>query len=1089
MAEPRRAAGATNLSASIDSFIRDFVGEIVRTREPPPEDSLDKELIGQSVGRYRVLSLLGKGGMGRVYEAEDVELGRRVAMKFLPPSLTTRPESLERFLRERSVTAELEHPGIVPIYDSGVWLNGRPFYIMRKVGGAPLDRLIKRAVTPAERLALLGNIIAVADAVGFAHHHGVIHRDLKPANVLVASFGETLVADWGLAKRIRGPEPDASELAAAEPVAGETSVGAVVGTPAYMAPEQARGEPVDERADVYAIGAMLHELLTGKPPEAHDGSEPSTISVAKRPMALEYEPVARTLNDLTAIVDKALSPEPGERYANAAELADELRRFQTGQLVGARRYTRLELLRRWAIRHRSMLLVAAAMGAALVVVAALSVARIVRERDTANRARKEAAARNDQLVLLQARAELEQDPTASLAWLKTYPASSPDWQAVSEIASDAWSRGVARYVWRGEQPFPARALAVSPDGTLVAAGSKEKGLHLWELGTGRARWLPSDVELGGPVLFAPDGKWVVSSNGTDAVRIWELATGTRRAIDKMNAARLTFTSDGRLLLGAGRIEGADVWDATTGKLRSLAAGGRAPTAAAVVPGEHAASLVVGNAAFVEDLDSGERTRLGQLRAMPFRGSIAVSSDARWVAIGAVRSVILFDRRTGAARVLPAGVDKTSNVRFAPDGTLFSFGQIAGALRWDLERGTAHPLDTRDEVRALSWSSQGHMLVGAENGHLSLYEALDEPARPLLGHDGTISSLTFSPDGRWAISSSTDRTVRAWPIGEGDLHVFHHAASPHLSSDGRSLLVARSGDWAAELIDVATGRSQLLTEPRPFVWSESGAISPDGRQIVYSDADRKLTLFDRSTGQRRTLVQYGPANTLDLAESFSPDGSRLAIVSNDGRIQLTTVATGALQLLGRHDAEPTATHFSRDGRTLLTAGRDRVIKLWDLFGTGAPRVLRGHAAEVFDAEFSRDGDRVVSSCADGTVRVWDVATGESRVLRGHNGSVWSAYFAPDGRTVISGSDDRTVRLWDTETGESRVLRRSGAPIWAVVFSPDGTSILWSGAEGVVRMSDLAATPGLDKNATRLRAWLDAETTAEVDASGVLASRPR
>jgi WD40 repeat protein len=1058
--------------------------------------------VGETMGRYRIVCLLGQGGMGRVYEADDLELGRRVAIKFLPASASEHAERVGRFISERSVTAGLEHPGIIPIYDSGVWSNGQPFYVMRKVAGAPLDRLISQASTLEERLRLLGTVLAVADAVAFAHSHGVIHRDLKPANILVASFGETLVADWGLAKRSRKAE--VQEVGAEDPsgAPGETRAGSVLGTPAYMSPEQSQGAAVDERADVYAIGVMLHELLAGRRPDEANGDKPTRLPTVSRGQALPSERLPPGLEDLAAIVSKAVAPSLADRYANAGELADELRRFQTGQLVGARRYTRPDLVKRWMRRNRGMVLLGSGLGTILAVVAVTSVLRIVHERDAAKGARteaerarteaegarKETAARNDGLVLLQARALLEQDPTASLAWLKTYPESGPDWKAVSEIASDAWSRGVARYVWHGDQPFVAIALAFSPDGSLLAAGNKEKGLHVWELSTGQFHWLASDVELGGPVMFSPDGQWVASTNGSKLVRLWDVATGSRRDIGPMNATRLRFTQDNKLLVGTGRIEGAHVWDAATGEIRELLVDGRKPNATSVIKGTHSVVMQVGDAFFIESLDTGRYSQLGRLPYPPLGGSMGVSPDGQWIAFGSGDSILLFDRQANRLRTLPSRNTLGSNVIFLPDGTLLSFGAAPGMLRWDKQRGEAHFMETPDGFASAVGSLEGGFLRGGGASHVGYYSSLDEPARPLLGHTGLVAAVALSPDGKWAASSSADQSVRVWRLGEGDLQTFHQAGPPaKLSTDGRMLLVSRPGDLAAKVIDVATGNAELLTGPRSWVWGGTGAISSDGREVVLSDLEQRLTLVDLSSKARRTLVHYGPAGTSDGAEAFSPDGRLVAVGEDDRSVQLVTVDTGERRLLGKCDAEVGNVVFSPDGRWLATTGWERTLRIWDTSGATVPRVLVGHSAEISDVKFSRDGQRLVTASGDGIVRVWNLDGGDALVLRGHTGAVSAAAFSPDGSVVVSVGNDKTVRIWDLVTGENRIIRRGTDPLTTISFSADGKSILYGGLERTIRVSDPFATPGLDKDPMRLRAWLEQETTAEVDPQGTLASK--
>jgi tetratricopeptide (TPR) repeat protein len=353
------------------------------------------------VGRehYAVEGEFARGGMGRILSARDRRLGRTVALKELQAAAA--PPSARRFVREALVTARLQHPAIVPIYEAGRWPDGIPFYAMKLVSGQSLDALLRATEGGlAGRLALLPHLLAVAEAVAYAHSQHIVHRDLKPANVLVGGFGETVVVDWGLAKDLAAPATgdDAPSPALGAGLDGESTVaGTVLGTPAYMAPEQARGEAVDERADVYALGAMLYYLLTGTPPRSGTTVREVLVAAAsERPRPVtEREPGAPP--DLAAIVEKAMEPEAGRRYPTARELAEDLRRFQTGQLVSAHRYSPRELVRRWARQHRAALTVAAVLGLALataVIVGFLAVRRQARiaeaERDRARVAAAEA---------------------------------------------------------------------------------------------------------------------------------------------------------------------------------------------------------------------------------------------------------------------------------------------------------------------------------------------------------------------------------------------------------------------------------------------------------------------------------------------------------------------------------------------------------------------------------------------------------------------------------------------------------------------------------------------------------------------------
>ena len=337
---------------------------------------------------YKVAEELARGGMGRVLRAEDRRHGRPVAIKEM---LRGDDASARRFQREALITARLQHPSIVPVYEAGTWPDGAPFYAMKLVEGTPLRDLIRTADSLADRLALLPNVLAVVEALAYAHSQNVVHRDLKPSNVIVGAYGETVVIDWGLAKLLDQSD-DLEPQAKRDAATGEdlTIAGAVFGTPAYMAPEQSQGEAVDRRSDVYALGAILYHLLAGSTP--YTGS--SGAEILGRVRSGPPEPLSsvdgRLPADLVAIVSKAMARDPDNRYQSAKELADELRRFQTGQLVGAHRYSPVELVRRWLRKHRVAVVVAAVLLVALAVLAVVSVRSVLHERDRARRAQIDA---------------------------------------------------------------------------------------------------------------------------------------------------------------------------------------------------------------------------------------------------------------------------------------------------------------------------------------------------------------------------------------------------------------------------------------------------------------------------------------------------------------------------------------------------------------------------------------------------------------------------------------------------------------------------------------------------------------------------
>jgi serine/threonine protein kinase len=372
------------------------------TMAAPLEGQLP-ELPTVSDAHYKAEREIARGGMGKIVAAEDQRLGRPVALKQL---LEPAGDALGRFQREALITARLQHPGIVPVYEAGRFPNGEPFFAMKLVSGRPLDKVIADAHTFEDRLALLPRIAAATDAIAYAHSHRIVHRDLKPGNVLVGDFGEVVVIDWGLAKDLdagdspesgnRLPQTAVKKPKPASVTSGSSTLtvaGSVMGTPAYMPPEQARGEQVDERADVFALGAMLYHALAGVPPyNARTATDVIAAAALGKVVPLrEREPGVPA--DLVAIVERAMAPEAPDRYRNAGELADELRRFLTGQLVSAHEYTTLQRIGRFVKKHRAAVTISVIAVALIASGSTIAIRRIVEERDVARTQRALADAR------------------------------------------------------------------------------------------------------------------------------------------------------------------------------------------------------------------------------------------------------------------------------------------------------------------------------------------------------------------------------------------------------------------------------------------------------------------------------------------------------------------------------------------------------------------------------------------------------------------------------------------------------------------------------------------------------------------------
>ena len=486
---------ATSLEETLPAASAPAVKATVATRDSVPR-GMAKTLPPIDRTRYAVEGEVGRGGLGRVLRARDTALGRPVAIKEL---LVAGEAAQRRFVREALITARLQHPAIVPIYDAGEGTEREPFYAMRLVSGRSLGDVLAGTRTLEERLALLPSLITVADAMAYAHGQKIIHRDLKPHNVLVGAFGEIVVIDWGLAKDLAAAEDEAGESARTTASSLETLDGAVMGTPAYMSPEQANGDEVDERADVYALGAILYHLIAGSAPHTGGSLDEMLVKISEGDVVPLSEREPDVPADLAAIVGKAMASDKTQRYRTARELAEDLHRFQTGQLVGAHRYTRAERVRRWVRRYRGIALTAAIAGAILVAYGAWSVRKIVAERQAAEHEAQVART-------AQHEADLRRDEAVTQAMLvraREYAASG---HSAEEVA-------VLRALARPDAAETARRLAV-----------REGGL-VWKAHQRLAMALGRDT---GFVFRSADGARFVAQEPL-AIVGWEAATGKELA--------------------------------------------------------------------------------------------------------------------------------------------------------------------------------------------------------------------------------------------------------------------------------------------------------------------------------------------------------------------------------------------------------------------------------------------------------------------------------------------------------------------------------------------------------------------------------
>ncbi|MBI4512127.1 MAG: serine/threonine protein kinase [Deltaproteobacteria bacterium] len=1045
---------------------------------------------------YTVHGEHARGGLGRILRAHDNHLNRPVALKQL---LRGGPGAELRFLREVRITARLQHPGIVPVHAAGRFPTGEAFYTMKMVSGRSLREIISEKKALDERLALLPHVIAVAETIAYAHDRQVIHRDLKPSNVMIGPFGETVVIDWGLAKDLSDHRDDDVPVGPYRVTSeGQTMAGTVMGTPMYMPPEQARGDTVNERADVYSIGALLYDLLAGGPPYP-DGDSSAVLArvLAGPPVPLEKRQ-PRVTKDLVAIVRTSMARNPAERYPSARELATDLKRFQAGQLVSAHEYSLLGRMARWVQRHRTLVRLAMASMLVLVLIGAASVQRIVKARHEAERqqriaesARKEAERRSNDLTLVQARSSLDRDPTAALAWIKTYPINADNWREARGIVYDALSLGVSRHVMRGHEGT-VTYLAMSPDGTKVASASHDYDVRIWDVATGECVGIfPQGAALNF-LTFAPDGNTVAAGGENGGVRLFSSKTGAARRLGGKTVFHdAVFTSGGDRLIAAGADGVARMWEVSNGKETALRGHGGAILALAVAPrGDLLATasedrsiglwdtatgsrlaMLVGHEGAVDDLAFSAKGDLLvsasadlTVRAWDVQGrkgriltrhqgaisQVAVSPDGTCAASASIdKTVHACEVGTGRCKVISVP-GEVYTVAFAPGSRMMAYAGLDGTARlWSRGNESTQQVlrGHRSAIYHVLFSPDGSFLAtGSDDKAVRIWGVQPENSRVFRGHEDDVRHVVFSPGGAVLASSGRGSTVHAWGLTAGDARAFRGHDGPvgpiHFSPDGNTL-ASVGFDKHVRLWDTRTGDSRAFPTGE-LLWD--GAFSPDGTMFLAGGDNGGTWLLDVSRGITRVLRGHDGAVR---SVAFSPDGKWAASGGNDGIVRLWDLATGQPTELAGHGALVERVAFSPDGNLLASASWDKTIHLWDMV-SHYPRVLSGHAGHVVHLAFSPDGRQLATCSADKTVRLWSVESGESRVLSGHEEPVSHVVFSPGGTLVASASMDNTVRLWEVATGESWTLRGHEAYVTHVVFSPDGRWLASASVDKTVRL---------------------------------------
>ena len=995
----------------------------------------------RTFGDYDLLDEVARGGMGIVYRARQRSLDRVVALKLILSGQFASEQSKERFRTEARAAAKLQHPNIVPVHEVGEQ-DGFQFYSMDYIPGQSLAEAARDTPMPPAKAAEC--VKQIAEAIEYAHRHGVLHRDLKPSNVLLDLSGRPHVTDFGLAKTSNG---DASL----------TVSGQMLGSPHYVPPEQVSGDTKagGTWSDVYSLGAILYHLITGRPPFLGQTIQDTLTQVlSKEPVAPRLL-VPRIPRDLETICLKCLQKEPHRRYQAAQELADELDRFLAAKPILARPAGRAGKLWRWCRREPAVASLTGIAALLLVTGSLLVLAQWRHTEHQRSRAETSLEANRRLLYLSDMRLGFTSLAGNELAPIRAALLNQIPAPLQADLRGFEWRYLSARAYPDGPLRLPERkgvagASAFSPDGTILAVYYWDDIVRWWDLQTGR-EFRPACTNVSGPGVFSHSGEEYLLGTRDGTILFFKIRTD--EVLRRLEGAGelVAITPDGLTGVTIDANQQLKVIDLTTGSTRFTKA-----------------------------------SKVSRRSDLSWGATLAIANDGKTLAVSlpyqAARpslegqtKIELYDLETQTA---PSPIHRPGelySLLFTADGKSLISGWGDGSILLSEVRGTKVFATSTNKlpVLSLALSPDGNTLAsGSSDESIQLWGFPSGEPKPrfALGPLGDVWSLAFSPDSRRLAAGGRNTVLTIWDLRQTPVPDGTKELSPKdwgnftFSADSKFMAAVCKGDmakvWETDSFRLVTAMANV-----GYIM----AFSPDSKTLLVTDSGEVPFWWNLETNARIPVPERGVSGV--ACADVSAD-RRLGILGhNNGTLQLVDIEAGKdIATWPAHKGGVLSVKFTPGAEKIISGGRDRSVAVWDRASHKPLASSPGeHRGAVCGLAYSPIAGRIASGCGADMIKLWDPADLSHSLasMPNHKAAIRTLDFSRDGKTLASGSEDKTVILFSVPLKQEIAMLPQDSPVRLVLFSPDGNTLAIVTDSGTLRLLRATTFERADAQAQALR----------------------